>query len=379
MTTAGNVPFVHAAGGPWEAGRRHGAARAASLRAFLDDGLARLNRVMPVPVSMESLRPALAAYAAEITAATPDLATEVRGLAEGAGIELEEALLLQVRREVMGYQKVPRRASRRTAPIVPATDPATDPAAGPTVGPAVHPTMGDCTTYARSGPMPVLAQTIDLNGDLDDQIAVLEIARAGSSRRALVLSFGGLLGYLGLNSDGLAVGLNLVLGGEWRPGLPPYLAIRHLLDTASDVDEAIEILRGLRMASSRSLTLCDPAKAACVEFVGDDLRVLETTEPVHTNHFLHADFQSRDELNVFARNSSLLRFKACTTGIAELSPDAGAEDHFALLSAPPIRVDDTGDIRRERTVAAVVMLPGRGELHVRPGDPSRAATRSFEL
>ena len=55
------------------------------------------------------------------------------------------------------------------------------------------------------------------------------------------------------------------------------------------------------------------------------------------------------------------------------------EDRFELLSTPPICVADTGDIRRERTVAAVVMLPGRGELHVRPGDPSRSATVSFTL
>ena len=85
----------------------------------------------------------------------------------------------------------------------------------------------------------MLAQTIDLSGDLDDQITVLEIARTGSSRRVLMLSFGGLLGYLGLNSDGLTIGLNLVLAGDWRPGLPPYLVIRHLLDTAASVGDAI--------------------------------------------------------------------------------------------------------------------------------------------
>ena len=104
-----------------------------------------------------------------------------------------EAVLLQVRREILGYQKLP--------------------------------TMGDCTTYARTGPDPVLAQTVDLNGDLDDHIAVLDVATG--ARRSLVLSFGGLLGYLGVNDAGLAVGLNLVLGGAVAaraaavPGDPP--------------------------------------------------------------------------------------------------------------------------------------------------------------
>lgn len=343
-----SIAFVAAHGDPFALGRQHGAARAAELHAFIDDGVCRLNRVMQAPVSIAALAPAIAGYDAAIAAATPALADEILGLAAGAGISHDEALLLQLRREIMGYSKVP--------------------------------TSGDCTTYARSAEAaagePVLAQTVDLNGNLDDQIGVLEIAPAGTRRRALVLTFGGLLGYLGINSDGLAVGLNLVLGGDWRPGVPPYLAIRHLLDAAASVDEAIAILGELRLASSRSIMLCDPRRTAYVEILGDELRVVEAPQSAHTNHFLHPDLVPSDELNVFARNSSRRRLQACEAGLAGLAAQAGVEEHFALLSAPPICVSDAGDIRRERTVAAVVMLPARGELHVRPGDPSARGPRS---
>jgi hypothetical protein len=354
------VPFVYVTGEPFEVGYQHGAARADALRAFIRDDLCRINRLAPAPVSLDSLRPALTAYGAAISAATPLLSEEIDGLARGAGISREAAVLLQVRREIIGFQRVPAR--------------------------------GDCTTYASlsAGPdgTPVLAQTVDLNGDLDDQIAVLDIGLAGSGRRALVLSFGGLLGYLGVNSDGLAIGLNLVLGGEWRPGLPPYLAIRHLLDSAGCVADALRVLRDLPLASSRSLTLCDPASVACVEILGDEQRLVAAAHPAqpsqtaHTNHYLHPDFTARDALNVFARNSSVLRLKACEAGLPGLTgPGTGAdvEEHFALLTQPAICVAGTGDIRRERTVAAVVLLPGRGELHVRPGDPSRSATRTFRF
>jgi isopenicillin-N N-acyltransferase-like protein len=245
------------------------------------------------------------------------------------------------------------------------------------------PTMGECTTYARadggSGAGAVLAQTIDLNGGLDDQIGVLDVAHTGSGSRSLVLTFAGLLGYLGVNSKGLAVGLNLVLGGEWRPGLPPYLAIRHVLDVAASVDEAVAILGDLPLASSRCFTLCDSTKAAWVEALGGKVRVHEALETVHTNHFLHSDFVSHDEVNVFARNSSRRRLQICEARLAALPAAAGAQEHFALLSEPPICVPDNGDFRKERTVAAVVMLPARGELHVRAGDPSRAKTRIFAL
>jgi len=346
----GRIPFLRATGRPFEVGYQHGAARAAALRAFLDDGLARIARLSPAPVSGPALAPRLAEYSQAIAAATPRLSEEIDGLARGAGITREEAVLLQARRELIGFQRVPA--------------------------------AGDCTTYvsrtAGPGGGPVLAQTVDLNGNLDDQIAVLDVGLDGAGRRALVLSFGGLLGYLGVNSDGLAVGLNLVLGGDWHPGLPPYLAIRHLLDQAGSVAEALAILPGLPLASSRSLTLCDQESVACVEIVDDDMRLVPPG--VHTNHLLHPDLADRDELNVFARNSSRLRLAAGQAALDGL-PAAGAdvEQHFAALARPPVCVPDTGDIRRERTVAAVVMLPDRGELHVRPGDPSRSATQSFRI
>ena len=101
------LPFVRATGAPFEVGYQHGAARGAELRAFLDDGLARIGRLAPEPVTLAALRPRLAEYSAAIAAATPRLSEEIDGLAQGAGISREEAVLLQVRREIIGYQRVP--------------------------------------------------------------------------------------------------------------------------------------------------------------------------------------------------------------------------------------------------------------------------------
>ncbi|MCX5386211.1 C45 family peptidase [Streptomyces sp. NBC_00083] len=347
MTDGAGVAHLRLSGTPYEVGRQHGTALAGSLRGFVDDSLCRLNLLLDEQVSMAGLHPVLSAFDAVITAELPRLAEEITGLADGIGIPRDQALLLQLRREILGYRKIPAR--------------------------------GDCTTYARAGSHPVLAQTVDLNGDLDDRISVLDIGLEGSPRRALVLSFAGLLGYLGVNSDGLAVGLNLVLGGDWKPGVPPYLAIRHVLDCAGGVDEAVEFLRGLPLASSRSFMLCDADKAVWVEALDGEFRCFEAQQAEHTNHFLHPDFQPSDEINVFARNSSRRRLEACRAGLAAMAPAAGVEDHFALLSAPPIRVAATGDIRYERTVAAAVALPGSGRLYLRPGDPAACATREFTV
>ncbi|MEU3552837.1 C45 family autoproteolytic acyltransferase/hydolase [Streptomyces fragilis] len=348
MTPGGGIPLVRASGSPYDLGHAHGEALAGPLRSFLDDSVGRLGKVMHEPVTWDGLRPRIAAHRAAVAAALPDLAEEVAGLAAGAGITDEEAWLLQLRREIMGYRKI------RAA--------------------------GDCTTFARAGASgPVLAQTVDLNGDLDDHLAVLDLAQPAGGHRALVLSFAGLLGYLGLNSRGLAVGLNLVLGGEWRPGVPPYLAIRHLLDTAGSVTEALEALDGLPLASSRNLVLCDRRRSVYVEILENETRIVAEAEVAHANHFLHPDFAPRDEINVFARNSSVRRLDAARAGLAGIPAGAGAEEYFGLLSRPPIRVPDRGDIRAERTVAAVVAFPDRGELHVRRGDPALTGTQVFRL
>ncbi|MFJ6618290.1 C45 family autoproteolytic acyltransferase/hydrolase [Kitasatospora sp. NPDC091335] len=336
------APLLELSGPPHTRGFAHGRALAGRLRGFLDDSLARLGHLSDRPMDLDALRPSIAAHREVVATTLPDLAEEVDGLAAGAGIERDEAWLLQLRRELLGYSRV---------------------------------TAGDCTTYASVRGGPVLAQTVDLNGNLDDQIAVLAVS--GPRHRSLVLSFAGLLGYLGVNDAGIAVGLNLVLGGEWEPGVPPYLAIRHVLDSADSVDHAVELLCGLPLASSRSFTVCGEERAVCVESLGRERSVLEDADPAHTNHFLDARFAGRDEINVFAKNSSRRRLDAVReAGIPAAGDTAG---HHRLLSTPPVLVRDNGDIRRERTVAAVVLRPDLRELRLWPGDPSTVAEQVHSL
>ncbi|HEY0806971.1 MAG TPA: hypothetical protein VGD84_18005, partial [Pseudonocardiaceae bacterium] len=94
MIPAATVPYVAARGEPLDLGIAHGAALAGRLRAFLDDGVARLNHLLPKPVTVTELAPTIAAYRAEITRSTPALADEIRGLATGAALTLDEATLL---------------------------------------------------------------------------------------------------------------------------------------------------------------------------------------------------------------------------------------------------------------------------------------------
>lgn len=97
----------------------------------------------------------------------------------------------------------------------------------------------------------------------------------------------------------------------------------------------------------------------------------------HINHFLHADFQAQDAINIFAKNGSRQRLAPAQTFLAQ-GPHCG-EACFTPFSEPPLCVADTGDICQERTVAAAVMLPAQGLLLVRPGNPAIHRTQHFSF
>lgn len=325
------------AGSPHEIGVAHGRAHRTRIAAFLADRLCRMNAVLPAPTSLDALTPDIDAYLSCIEQHSSAHFRELVGLAEGAGITLREAGLLQLRRELVGY--------RTTRPA------------------------GDCTTFARTTPSGVvLAQTIDLHGDMTRELTVLRIVHRTTGRRVLLVSFTGLLGYVGINDRGLAVGINLVLGGHWGNGLPGYLLIRKLLDEAADPAAALALLRDLPRASSRALMLCGADRVINVEYVRDQLAFEGASELVHTNHFKLAPFVVRDALNVFARNGSLRRLSACQAGLARLSRSASDDDYLCLLSESPIFVRGSGDVRQECTVASLVARPADGTIVVRRAD-----------
>ena len=113
----------------------------------------------------------------------PHLMEEIEGVGEGAGISSEEALLMQCRGEFLFFG------------------------------------LPECTGFAASGEFtkdgaPIAGQNFDLE-PVDDFVVLLKI-RPDKGPSMLILTVAGGIGYGGLNSDGLAVDLNLVSCAGWR-------------------------------------------------------------------------------------------------------------------------------------------------------------------
>jgi isopenicillin-N N-acyltransferase like protein len=333
------------AGSPFERGRQFGAAVGPQVRRLLGEGVARLEWVSGRAVDRARLSPLLRAHASAIERHLPDAAEEIHGLAAGAGIAVDDAYLLQCRREALHGAFV-----------------------------------GGCTTMAAAGANPFIAQTIDLPGSFADLAVVLKSHL--EARTIVQLTFAGLLGYVGINDKGLAIGLNMIIAGDWRPGIPPYLVSRRLLELDT-VEECVAELRRLPLASSRCYTLVDGATACQVETTPDTVVVIEGDELLHTNHCLSDRIP--DLSHVVQRRESRRRYDRVS---AEFERSRGAEDNgqaraarlFDILCShgdAAICIHGDQDPRRSETVAAVVLQPSDRRMLARRGNPCRASTQAF--
>jgi isopenicillin-N N-acyltransferase-like protein len=345
------VRSIALCGTAYAIGFQHGRAIAGTLRSFLSDGFAHINKFRSVPLSRIEIADAVRQHARIIEEDQPDIAEELRGLAAGAGVSYEQAVLLQIRRELIRE------------------------------GPSG---CSECTMLAAMQPETgaILGQTIDLYPGMTDLGYVLTVEPDGAPSY-VTYTFAGLLGYVGLNAAGLAICINFVQSNDWQPGLSPYLLVRHLL-RFDGIDPCIAELKRIRRSSSRCLTVADRRRIVAIEMTARELRVIEGEKLFHTNHYVHEDLVPCDRMNVFSRNASKLRLARVQEIADERTHPWDPDAIFDVLSdhsLAPIGLcaHGTGDPRREETVASVVMQPRAGGLHARKGRTCERVTRSFVL
>lgn len=345
MTDKLNVLEVH--GDPYQRGYQHGTAFKEEIRSFLEDDLARINKVRPQALSKAQALDIVQRSIPFLEKDIPALSQEIFGLAQGANIPYAEAVLLQLRRELIAE------------------------------GLECTALMGKDASHRR-----FIAQNVDLPGNLKDLGLILKVnAHEENEPDVLLYTHIGLIGYLGLNSYQIGIGLNMVLSRGWREGVPPYLLIRHLLHQRS-VDDCLHEIRRIRRASSRNLLLCDREQAVDVEMtVQEERYIRQENGIVHTNHYLHDDFIRQDRLaNPSGSRSRLQRARELWQNDA-----AGSlatlqrilQDH----QTPPTHIcaHGSGEPDRGETVASVILYPEDGMLYAAKGNPCASTYHKFTL
>jgi isopenicillin-N N-acyltransferase-like protein len=344
-----------ARGTPRALGRQHAEQARAQIRAFLDY----LGHTLGL--SCEQLRARAQRFQPLFEQHAAHLAEETHGLAEGAGLSFTEALAVQIRGEL------------------------------------AHVQAEACTTFVvsargtASGEI-LIGQNSDMDPELEDLAYVLRLEPDGKPAM-LMWTFGGMLGYHGLNAAGVAHFANALGGGPaWAMGLPHYPVKRLMLEQRS-LDDVLALLRRVPVCSCGNYVLCDGTRRiADVELTPAGLGLLHDGGEgflAHSNHFVCGPYAcpATDAASVPDSFPRLARMRALLAGhrgrltVEDLRRFlADHEGHPTSICRHPHGGPDHPSVSaRGRTIASLIAEPAAGRLHVSRGNPCQAAYATYSL
>jgi len=338
-------PIYKARGTHRELGGQHGEQASRQIKAHIEMLGGKPRR------SEEQLRQRVSRFQPIFERYCPHLLEEMRGLAEGAGVTLEQAMLCNIRGEL-----------------------GSAPAAG-------------CTSYAI-GPngtarrKVIAGQNADLGSSMISLAYVLHL-QPKNKPEVLIWTFGGMLGYHGMNSAGVAHFSNALSGGpRSRFGLPEYLYERLMLECSS-TEQVIDILRKLPLASNENFMICDgQGNIADVEATTAGPEILRdegTGYLAHTNHFLSERYATADNLKL-SLGDSAGRQKRMDALIKSRYGSIEVEDLKRFLSDhdghPTSICRHSSDMQ---TVASMISEPARRCMHVALGNPCRQRYVTYSM
>ncbi len=366
-------------GTPYERGRQYGA----QARAQVHLSVQAYQRVFAHYAGWDwpAVRRAAAAFEAPIAAFRPAYLDEMRGIAEGAGLDLADVLAINVRTEVM-YAAKARQAplAARAATASPAR-PACPPSAAPSpVVPAPR-APGEAPRFsARTGT------------GCSTRPGRWSSWRPGrtTARTSSPVVEAGLLAKAGLNAAGLGLVTNaLVTDADiGAPGLPYHVLLRAILDCAT-VTEALAVLQaGMRSSSANYLIAHASGAALDVEAAPGDFTRLYPRFPdqgllLHTNHFLSPRLHPVD-VSLWAMPSSAVRLQRLQAGP---QTPATLDDFRALLADHadyPHSIcshpdPDDHPLEQGATIASVLMDLNARRVWLAAGNPCQVPYTELDL
>jgi isopenicillin-N N-acyltransferase like protein len=361
-------PHVRVAGTAQERGRQYGEQAAARVRR----SVSAYREVFAEVAGWDwaTVRAEAARFEAPIASVHPRYLDEMRGLADGAGLDFLDVLAINVRTEVMFAAKA-RQAAAAGRP-------------------------GECSAFAaapapgQDGPV-LIGQNWDWLPHVADTVVVLE-ARQDEGPDFVTVVEAGLLAKTGMNSSGLGLVTNALVTADdlGQPGLPYHVLLRAILDAENVSDALVTLQAGFRSSSANYLIAHRDGLVLDVEASPGDFSRLYFVFPddggvaLHTNHFLSDRFGRRD-VSVWAMPDSPVRLQRLRAGVAA-APGRSLAAFQALLSDhanypsgicchpdPRMAPADQG-----MTATSVLMDLSAGRLWLTDGNPCTAPYRELD-
>jgi isopenicillin-N N-acyltransferase-like protein len=281
-------------------------------------------------------------------------ASEIEGIAGGAGLPASAVAALNARTEIL---------------------------AGLT---SAQPS--ECSTVVRlgePGETPVAVQTWDWHDDFAGSWLIWTIEHPDGHVVHTLTEYG-ILGKIGVSSAGLGLNLNILHHGhDGGPvKVPVHILARSVLDTSRDIGEALTLIGATTVSASSALTLTahDDGEAIALTaevFPGGPRFVLPGPDGLllHTNHFLDPHAARHERANQFGPDS-YLRLAVLRRRLAR----RGGNDPDSLLAAMDSHCGGSGGVcshpaagaplgARYATLATVSLDVRHGAMKVRAGGP----------
>lgn len=363
------ITVLDVAGTPSELGAAHGAFAPDTLRAFAAERVALAGSPEWSGAASERAQVlALAQACLEAHRAySPSLTEELEALAEAAGIDVADALVVGGFTDFVDTVYGAVAASRgdaRTAPAPPWAD--------------------QCTAFlvpaARSADgAALLGQTWDMHAGAERHVIVMRGVPHDAPAFATFTTVG-CLGMIGMNEHGLAVGINNLSGADGRVGVTWPFVVREALKQR-DLDAALRCVVDAPLAGAHNYLVLDASgRGANVEATATYAHVtpLERDSVVHTNHCLvDATVRRQRERDPVAQASSQARLERA--GALLDRRDLTPEDLQRVTADTEALCYRGGPPRYLATCGAVVMRPATRDLWAVAGLPSEAPFEHVEL
>ena len=342
------VPIISVKGNPHEIGVQYGIRCREMIQKNVElyfrvfQHYARLERNAALQLAKQFI-PAIQAF-------DPTLLEEIKGIAEGARMEFEEILAINVRTELMYPDQL-------------------------TAG-------GECTALAAlpeataSGDM-LIGQNWDWKPLLLETVLLLEIEQPGRPN-VVTLTEAGIVGKIGLNSAGLAACLNILKSPVQEVGVPIHILMRGILNCERFGDAIGRIVSLDRGSANNTLIAHRGGAAMDFEMIPKDVEFLypENGVLVHTNHITSERLKSMDR-TIAQFPDTLLRYGRAKQ---KLLPRAGKisvadfqeifRDHFnypdAICRHPNPRAPE---VEKVQTIVSIIMNLTQKELYLCQGPP----------
>jgi isopenicillin-N N-acyltransferase-like protein len=270
----------------------------------------------------------------------PLMLEELRGIAKGARLSFEEALLLQIRGEV------------------------------------VYAIVGGCTSFVfsrdttKDGEI-IIGQNWDYPIDLD-LLTVLHLTPDDAPAQ-LMMTFAGLTSYMGINAAGIGNFANALPWGWCQVGIPHY-PFKWRVFQQTGLEGLQHLCDETKTVQPGNYVFCDGSgRIADVELTPEGAVWLEDKEGffVHTNHFLGEPFASRPDLPPLLQDSvpryhrlhSLVKESYSKIDVPLMQEFLSDHDNY------PVSLCRHEAYPGLRTSASLIAEPECGALHVCAGNP----------